>query len=95
MVAEAPWRAIARRKQAERQSKIPSAWLLQTPPSPSTLDVRAIPRTSGILNSSELSITEDHDATSLADAIRSRTFTAEAVITAFCKRAAIAQQVCN
>jgi len=95
MVAEAPWRAIARRKQAERQSKIPSAWQLQTPPSPSSLDVRSIPRTSGILNSVELSITEDHDATSLADAIRSRTFTAEAVITAFCKRAAIAQQVCN
>jgi amidase len=95
MATEAPWKAISQRKQAERQSRIPSAWLLKTPPSSSTLDVRSIPRTSGILSSHEFSITENYDATSLADAICSRQLTAEEVAIAFCKRAAIAQQVCN
>lgn len=95
MPSEAPWKAIAQRKRAERQSRIPSAWLLSNPPSPSTLDVLSIPRISGILTSHELSITENFDATSLADAIRSHKLTAEEVTIAFCKRAAIAQQVCN
>ncbi|KAH8767653.1 general amidase-like protein [Hyaloscypha finlandica] len=95
MATDAPWQAIALRKQAQRQSRIPSAWLLKTPPLTSILDVRSIPRTSGILDSHELSITENYDATSLADAIRSHQLTAEEVTIAFCKRAAIAQQVCN
>jgi amidase len=95
MASEAPWVAIARRKQAERQSRIPKAWLLSSPPPPDVLDVRSIPRTSGILTPAELSITEKYDATAIADAIRSRKVTAEQVTIAFCKRAAIAQQVCN
>jgi len=95
MATKAPWKAIAERKQAERQSRIPSAWLLKTPPSTSTLDVRYVPQASGILTSDELYITEKYDATSLAEAIRSRAHTAEEVAIAFCKRAAIAQQVCN
>jgi amidase len=89
------WQAIAQRKQADRLSRIPKEWLLPNLPSPSTLDVRSIPRSSGILSSKDLDITEKYDATALAEAIRSKTFTAEEVTTAFCKRAAIAQQVCN
>jgi amidase len=95
MATEAPWKAIAQRKQAERQSRIPKEWLLSSLPSSSTLDVRSIPQTCGILNSKELDITENYDATSLAAALRSGVLTAEAVTTAFCKRAAIAQQLCN
>ncbi|KAE9370266.1 general amidase-like protein [Stipitochalara longipes BDJ] len=95
MSTEAPWKTIAQQKQVERQSRIPPAWLLKTPPLASTLDVRSVPRASGILSSQELNITENYDATSLADAIRSRQHTAEEVTIAFCKRAAIAQQVCN
>ncbi|TVY57866.1 putative amidase [Lachnellula cervina] len=95
MSAEPLWKPIARRKQAERESRIPKEWRLSSPPSPSTLDVRSIPRTSGILSSKELEITETHDATSLAQAIRAGSLTAEQVAIAFCKRAAIAQQVCN
>jgi len=95
MEAEAPYIAIRHRKQAERQSRIPKQWLLTSLPSTSTLDVRSIPRTCGILTSQEIDITENHDATSLAQAIQSRALTAEAVTVAFCKRAAIAQQVCN
>jgi amidase len=95
MATEASWKPIARRKQAERESRIPKEWRLSSPPSSSTLDVRSIPRTSGILSSKELEITETYDATSLAQAIRSGNLTAEQVAIAFCKRAAIAQQVCN
>ncbi|KAG0648965.1 amidase [Hyphodiscus hymeniophilus] len=89
------WQAIAERKQAERQSRIPKEWLLPSLPSSSTLNVLSIPQTCGILSSKELEITEKYDATSLAQAIASNRLTAEEVTTAFCKRAAVAQQVCN
>ncbi|QSZ35465.1 hypothetical protein DSL72_008335 [Monilinia vaccinii-corymbosi] len=89
------WQQIAHRKQQIQQSLIPSAWLLSPPPPPTTLNVLSIPRTSGILTPSELRITETHDATSLAAALRCRALTAEEVSIAFCKRAAIAHQVCN
>lgn len=95
MAAEAPWKAIAQRKRHERSSHIPKAWRLSSLPSSSTLDVRSIPQESGILSPTELSITENHDATSLAAALSAGQLSAEAVTTAFCKRAAIAQQVCN
>jgi amidase len=91
----AAWEDIATQKRSERKSRIPKSWLLPSLPSPSILDVRSIPRTCGILTPFELSITEDHDATSIASAIRNRELTAEAVAVAFCKRAAIAQQLTN
>jgi amidase len=97
MASDAPYKDIARRKQAERLSRIPKAWLLpaHSLPSADTLDVRSIPRTSGLLTLAELDITESYDATSLAASISSGSLSAGAVIIAFCKRAAIAQQVCN
>lgn len=95
MSSPAPWKAIAQRKRAEQHSRIPKSWLLPSLPPASTLDVRHIPRQCGILTAAELEITENHDATSLADAIRSQKYSAEAVTTAFCKRAAVAQQLTN
>jgi Asp-tRNA(Asn)/Glu-tRNA(Gln) amidotransferase A subunit family amidase len=95
MTTDPPWKAIAQRKQSERLSRIPKEWLLPSLPPASVHDVRSIPRRSGILTAQELAITEDYDATSLASAIRARSLTAEAVARAFCKRAAIAQQLCN
>lgn len=95
MSSEAPWKEIARRKQAERQSRIPKAWLLKSRLSSTSLSALHIPRESGILTSKELAITENYDATSLVEAIRARKYTAEEVTIAFCKRAAIAQQVTN
>lgn len=95
MASEAPWKHVARRKKTERHSRIPSAWLLKSLPPPEVLDVRSIPRTCGVLTDEEISITENHDATSLAEALRSRSLSAEQVAIAFCKRAAIAQQLCN
>ncbi|KAK4495336.1 hypothetical protein PRZ48_013667 [Zasmidium cellare] len=56
-------------------------------------DVTGISRTCGILNEEELKITEEYDATSLAQAIAEKNFTAVTVAKAFAKRAAIAHQL--
>lgn len=89
------WRDIAARKQAERQSRIPKAWLLPSSINIDLDNVQHIPRECGILTPDEIRITEDYDATALVNALASGTLSSEAVTTAFCKRAAIAQQLTN
>jgi Asp-tRNA(Asn)/Glu-tRNA(Gln) amidotransferase A subunit family amidase len=54
-----------------------------------------VPRECGILSPTEVSITEDHSIKSLLSALASQRLTALDVTTAFCKRAAIAQQLTN
>jgi len=93
MASQSTWQSIASRKQAERESQIPSEWHLKT--LPSNQNVLSIPRESDILSPSELSITETKDATALLSALHSRRLTSTEVVTAFCKRAAIAQQLTN
>lgn len=56
-------------------------------------DVTNVPRECGILTKREIDITENYDATALADAISDRKLTAVAVATAFAKRAIIAHQL--
>lgn len=78
----------------ELAAKIPKEYhlpkdIIDKPP----LNVTDIPRTCGILSKEELYITEDYDATALAEAIANRKLTAVEVATAFCKRAAIAHQL--
>jgi amidase len=78
----------------ELQQAIPKEFhldqsIVDNPP----LNVTDIPRSCGILSKEEIHITEDHDATSLAEAIAARKYTAVSVATAFCKRAAIAHQL--
>lgn len=63
--------------------------IIDNPP----LDVTDIPRTCGLLTDEELEITENYDATALAEAIANKKFKAVTVAQAFCKRAAIAQQL--
>ncbi|KAI9721777.1 MAG: hypothetical protein M1812_002112 [Candelaria pacifica] len=91
----APWQSIAARKQEERNSRIPRAWHLPVMPSEDKLNVLDVPRTCGLLDAKELEITESFDATSLAQAIAGGKFKSVDVVRAFCKRAAIAQQVTN
>ncbi|KAK6524816.1 hypothetical protein TWF281_011714 [Arthrobotrys megalospora] len=86
---------IVKRKQAEQQSRIPQEWRLKSLPDESVTDVRHIPRESGILSAREIEITETFDAVELADRIRRRTYSCYEVTLAFCKRAAIAQQLLN
>lgn len=90
------WQEKAARKRAAELFKIPPEWRLApeyiTGDETSSISVLDVPARCGILTQAELSIT-DLDASSLAKAVQSKTLTAAAVATAFCKRAAIAQQL--
>jgi amidase len=59
----------------------------------STWNVLQVPRECGLLSDRELNITEKYDAVALVEALAAGAFTAEEVAVAFCKRAAIAQQL--
>lgn len=89
------WQGIAARKQQERTSRIPREWTLREPPLSYASSAIDIPRRCGLLTEHELSITEKHDATSLLAELSKGSLKSEQVVTAFCKRAAIVQQVCN
>lgn len=74
--------------------KVPKEYLLpseliQNPPK----NVTSVPRECGILTPAEIDVTEKYDATSLAEAIRTRKLTSVEVVTAFAKRAIIAHQL--
>ncbi|KAE8389316.1 amidase signature domain-containing protein [Aspergillus alliaceus] len=85
-----------KRKQLERQ--IPEHWRLSTTflsslPSNGQLIEADIPRRSGILTEEELDITEHYSAGQLLQKIAWGELSSLVVTTAFCKRAAIAQQL--
>lgn len=88
------WQDIAKGKRNERDRKIPSEWRLKHADAfPPGSNVLHVPATCGILAAEELKITSDYDAVDLVELLRHGTYTAEAVTVAFCKRAAIAQQL--
>ncbi|KAM0545381.1 hypothetical protein ACHAPJ_011365 [Fusarium lateritium] len=91
-------RAVQVTKHARRNlaAKIPTSWLL-----PDSL-LSNIPRnvhesieTCDVLNTRELEITRASDATTIIECIKSKGWTAKEVVVAFCKRAAVAQQLTN
>jgi amidase len=94
----ATWETIAAEYQKEAAAKIPHEWLLPANitelicPS-STQNVLDISRTCGLLSAKEIDITENYDAVTLSEHLASGKFSSLAVTTAFCKRAAIAQQL--
>lgn len=92
-----PWELLASNKRAEAQEKIPTDWRLSpeylTGTADSDVNVLDVPRRCGILSAKELEITEEYDAISLAEAVQSGSLDAKSVAIAFCKRAAIAQQL--
>lgn len=96
---EALWEDIARRKQAQRFAAIPSKWRLRNIPKEDaglgSQPVLHIPLDGRILSSSELAITELYTAKTVVEALSTKKLSCLAVTTAFCKRAAIAQQVTN
>ncbi|KAK4556734.1 hypothetical protein LTR86_006305 [Recurvomyces mirabilis] len=92
------WQDIAARKQQERAGRIPKAWRLSSSllkEAESRTDVRDLPRKSGLLTQGELRITEDYDATALVGELATGRLSSVDVVTAFSKRAAIAQQLVN
>lgn len=56
-------------------------------------NVLEVPETCGILTDREVAITQANDAVDIVEKIRKQEYTAEEVALAFCKRAAIAQQL--
>ncbi|CAK9785792.1 general amidase [Cutaneotrichosporon oleaginosum] len=87
------WEAKAAAKRAQRDALLPKDTLL--PSAPTDLDVSSVPATSGILSARELEITGTPSITALLDALKARTYSAEEVVSAFCRRAAIAHQLTN
>lgn len=87
------YKTIAVEKQLERQSKIPEEWLLPSNQYHGATNVMQVPRTCGILSDIECQITSDFDATALLEKLKDGVWSAELVTVAFCKRAAIAQQL--
>lgn len=92
------WEAIATQHRNAATSKIPAKWKLSsqvtdTISQASHQNVLDIPRTCGLLTSEEIDITEKYTAVALLQHLASGKFTSVALTTAFCKRAAIAQQL--
>jgi Asp-tRNA(Asn)/Glu-tRNA(Gln) amidotransferase A subunit family amidase len=91
------WQEKVAAKQAEAWAKIPTEWRLSTDilqqVETGKLDILDAPARCGILSDQELKITEIPDATALRDKLAARELSAVEVITAFCKRAAVAQQL--
>ena len=96
------WEALASKKRAEVDAQLPDDWRL----SRELLDVvqdgmhstaniveSDIVRRSGIMSGRELEITGEYTASALVAKIAKRQLTSLEVTTAFCKRAAIGQQL--
>jgi hypothetical protein len=86
-ILQAPprWQQISWQKKDEQYARIPHEWRLPSKPSSDITTYMGIPRQCGILSQEELQITEEYDATALAEAIRSRTLKCIDVTRAFCK----------
>lgn len=95
MISKLPtdWQAIAARKQAKRDAAIPEDWRIDVSKYEHLHNVLHVPGSCTVLSSNEKDITSSHDAVDLLDKMKSGTFSVEEVVTAFCKRAAIAQQL--
>ena len=76
---------IGKRKQAERNDRLPAEWRLLPLPSSDVITVTDVPRTCGLLTPQEIDITENYDATALAEAIASKKFKCVDVTRAYCK----------
>lgn len=85
------WQSIASSKQEKRWSLIPEQWRLSERYSLGS-NVMNVPETCGILTATEIEISS-HDAVQILSLIADGTYSCESVTVAFCKRAAIAQQL--
>lgn len=91
------WQEKAADKRAEADAKIPSEWRLPAEILQQVKNnghcVLDVPSRCGLLSDAELATTEIQDATALRDKLAAQELSAMEVVTAFCKRAAIAQQL--
>jgi amidase len=90
------WQAVAARKQAQRSAKVPAEWRIPASirPPADVASVQDFPRDSGFFTEDELRIT-GATASEVVFRIARAEWTALQVVTAVCKRAAVAQQLLN
>lgn len=96
----ADWKQLALSKRVSTFNKIPKDWLLSMEQvsdftETNSISVVDVPSICGILTRKELDITENHDATDLVSLMAKGELSSLEVVTAFCKRAAIAHQAIN
>lgn len=94
------WQKLIDEKRASNLEKIPKGWrltsdLLSKILSDPHANVLSVPASCGILTAKEIEITESPDATALLQKLAKGELSAYEVTLAFCKRAAIAQQLVN
>jgi amidase len=99
-VEVADWKQLALSKRVSVFNKIPKDWLLPIERASQYTEANAIsvlevPRISKILTQKDLDITERYDATDLVSMMAEGEISSVEVVTAFCKRAAIAHQATN
>ena len=95
-MAESTWKTIALEKQQQRESKIPAEWRIPKSllPAPEIAFVQDFPTKSGMFTDRELQLTEA-TASDVTIKISTGEWTAVEVMTAVCRRAAVAQQLLN
>lgn len=86
------WKRLAKCKRQAVDASIPKAWRLD-PQHPIPENPYDYLKSSGVLTPHEVYITEHTNARLLVEQMISGQLTAEEVVTAFCKRAAFAQQL--
>ena len=91
-MGEPTWKATARGRRKAQTESIPLAWRLDPIPTDFKSAIPII-ECCGILTSLDLDITNTINTSTLSVKIQSRTWTSEQVTTAFCKRAAVTQQL--
>jgi amidase len=92
------WSTLVAQKRKQLDAQIPSEWrlsekFLASIPSNGRLIEAGVVRCTGILSDDELDITENYSAAALLSKLAQGELSSLAVTTAFCKRAAIAQQL--
>lgn len=87
------YRILAAEKKLQRSNKIPKDWVIPSEIIQDANSLLEIPVTCGILSNIECEITSDYDATAVIEKLKLGIWSAEQVTIAFCKRAAIAQQL--
>ncbi|RDW76136.1 putative fatty-acid amide hydrolase 1 [Coleophoma crateriformis] len=89
------YRSIAAGKKLQQNGKIPKDWLLSLKEYECSSNFIGVPTTCGILTDVECKITSEYDGTALLEKLKAGDLSAEQTTVAFCKRAAIAHQLCN
>ncbi|KAH8658084.1 putative fatty-acid amide hydrolase [Xylariales sp. PMI_506] len=89
------YQAIAAEKKARQWDKIPKDWRIDAEAYENATNVMDVPLTCGLLTETEARITSDYDATAILAKLKTGIWSVEQVTVAFCKRAAIAQQLTN